>query len=142
MQTMRRLQSWLPRVVGALLFAVPLIFGSATFESGLWSAWVLGIVVSVVAVGLAILWLGFSTNGLTQGLTMGTGMLLLVTPWVLSHSGFSVGALASSALGAFFIVAAGSMLTAAWHRLAERSTRQDSPNATKPHSYRRVSSPI
>jgi len=142
MQTVRRLQNWLPRVVGTLLFAVPLIFGSATFGSRLWSAWILGIVVGVIAAGLALLWLSVATNGLIHGLTMGIGMLLFITPWILSHSGFSAGALASSILGVFLMVAAGSMLTAAWNRLAERSIRQELPHATKSRDYRRVSSSI
>src|SRR5579883_1858772 len=142
MQTVKRLQDWLPRIVGALLFTVPLIFGIATFGSGLWSAWVLGTVVSVIAVGLALLWLGFATNGLIQGVTMGLGMLLFVTPWLLSQGGFSAGLLASSILGAFFMLAAGSMLTQTWDRLAERWAKQDVPGRATSHGYRRVSSTI
>ncbi len=142
MQTVRHVQNWLPRIVGALLFAVPLIFGSAMFGIGPWSAWVLGIAVSVIAVGLALLWLAFSPNGLIQGLTMGVGMVLLVTPWVLSHSGFNPGALIASIFGMFFMLAAGSMLTTTWNRPAERPLRQDSPETTHSYGYRRVSSPI
>lgn len=142
MQTVKRLPNWLPRIVGALLFTVPLIFGIATFGSGVWRAWVLGTVVSVVAVGLALLWLGFATNGLIQGVTMGLGMLLLVTPWILREDGFSAGLLASSILGVFFMFAAGSMLTKTWDRLAERSAKQDVLGRPASHSYRRVSSTI
>jgi hypothetical protein len=120
MQMVKRFQDWLPRIVGVLLFTVPLIFGIATFGSGLWSAWVLGTVVSVIAVGLALLWLGCATNGLIQGVTMGLGMLLFVTPWLLNQGGFSAGLLASSILGTCFMLAAGSMLTKTWDRLAER----------------------
>jgi hypothetical protein len=142
MHTVKQLPVWLPRMVGALLLTVPLVFGSAIFGSGLWSAWVLGTVVSVLAVGLALLWLTFATNGLLQGLTMGLGMLLFVTPWVLNQGGFGAGLLASSILGAFFMLAAGSMLTQTWDRLAERSARQDAPGRAAAHRYQGASSTL
>jgi len=142
MHTVKQLPVWLPRMVGALLFTVPLVFGSAIFGSGLWSAWVLGTVVSVLAVGLALLWLSFATNGLLQGMTMGLGMLLFVTPWMLSQGGFSAAPLAASMLGLLFILAAGSMLTSTWERLAERAARQDAPGRAAARRYQGASSTL
>lgn len=49
---------------------------------------------------------------------MGLGMLLFVTPWVLNRNGFSAGSLAPSILGAFFMLAAGSMLTKIWENIS------------------------
>ena len=109
MKTWNRWQDWAPRLLGILLIFVPFVFGLATLGTGSWNAWMLGAVVGVVSMALALLWLGFPSNRVTEGLTVMVGTVLLITPWVLDESSITAGLWASCILGGLLVVAAGGM---------------------------------
>jgi hypothetical protein len=145
MKTWNRWQDWAPRVLGILLIFVPFVYGIATIGTHSWNAWILGTVVSVVAMALALLWLGFSSNRLTEGLTMMVGTVLLITPWALDESSLSVGMWASCILGALLVVAAGGVSVVNSSRQAVFPTswawRGGSMESQKSDGYRPVSNP-
>jgi membrane-bound ClpP family serine protease len=97
-------------MLGVLLIIVPFVFGIETIGSSSWDAWLLGAVVGVVAIVLALLWFGFSSNRVTEGLTVMVGIVLFITPWVMGQSLLSAGAWASSIVGALLVAAAGRVL--------------------------------
>ena len=115
-KTWRRWQDWMPLVLGVLLISVPLVFGMTTMSIHSLNAWVLGAVVGVVAMALAILWLGFESNGLTESVTMMLGTVLVITPWAMGLSALSVGTWASCILGAILVLAAGRVSAKNRHR--------------------------
>src|SRR5260221_5887528 len=109
MKTWNRWQELTPKVLGVLLIVVPFVFGITTIGSSSWDAWVLGMVVGVVAIILALLWFGFPSNRLTEGLTVMMGTVLFITPWAMDESSVSAGVWASCIIGVLLIVAAGGM---------------------------------
>ena len=109
MKTWNRWQELTPKVLGVLLIVVPFVFGITTIGSSSWDAWVLGMVVGVVAIILALLWFGFPSNRVTEGLTVMMGTVLFITPWVLDEPSLSAGVWASCIIGVLLIVAAGGM---------------------------------
>src|SRR5258708_14052392 len=70
MKTWNRWQELTPKVLGVLLIIVPFVFGITTIGSSSWDAWVLGAVGGVVAVFLALFWVGFPSNRGAGGLTV------------------------------------------------------------------------
>lgn len=122
MKTWNRWQELTPKVLGVLLIVVPFVFGIATIGSSSWDAWVLGAVVGVVAIALALLWFGFPSNRVTEGLTVMMGTVLFITPWVLDESSLSAGVWASCIIGVLLIVAAGGMSVVNSSRQAAFST--------------------
>lgn len=118
MRIWRRWQDWMPLVLGVLLISVPLVFGMTVISTHSWNAWVLGAVVGVVAMALAALWLGFASNGLTEGVTMMLGTVLIITPWAMGLSPLSVGTWASCILGTILVLAAGGVSAKNWNRQA------------------------
>lgn len=137
MQLFKRSSHHLPLILGMLLIFTPFVYGIMTFSSGFLAAWILGAVVSLTAVVLGLLWLGFPRNSVTEGLTMVMGLVLFMTPWLLSYTWLNAGTLASSLLGAFLMIAAGGMLEQDWSRRARPAIYRDSVAST---DYRRVSS--
>src|SRR5260370_14858995 len=83
MKTWNRWQEFTPKVLGVLLIIVPFVFGIATIGSSSWDAWLLGTVVAVVSIVLVLLWFGFPSHRVTEGLTVMVGTVLLIIPWVL-----------------------------------------------------------
>jgi SPW repeat len=140
MNTWSRWQDWAPRMLGVLLLIVPFVFGIATIGSSSWDAWVLGTVVSVVAIILGLLWFGFASNRVTEGLTVMVGVVLLITPWVMGESLLSAGAWASSILGVLLVVGAARMAMESQRRLATvpayRPLRRGSMESETSNGYR------
>src|SRR5258706_7518513 len=73
MKTWNRWQELTPKVLGVLLIVVPFVFGITTIGSRSSDALVLGTVVGVVAIILALLWVGLASNRVTEGLTVMVG---------------------------------------------------------------------
>lgn len=137
MQLFKRSSHNLPLILGMLLIFTPFVYGIMTFSRGFLVAWILGAVVSLAAVVLGLLWLGFPRNSVTEGLTMVMGLVLFMTPWFLSYTWLNAGTLALSLLGAFLIITAGGMLERDWSHRARPATYRGSVAST---DYRRVSS--
>ena len=116
MKTWRRWQDWLPLVLGVLLFLTPFVFGIETLGSRSWDAWILGAIVGVVAVAFALLWLGFPSNRVTEGMTVLVGMVLFISPWVLGEAWLTASAWASCIVGVFLVIAAGRVSVENWSR--------------------------
>ena len=140
MKTWNRWQELTPKVLGVLLISVPFVIGITTIGTHSWNAWVLGTVVSVVAMALALLWLGFSSNRLTEGVTVMVGTVLLITPWVLDGSSLSVGTWASSILGALLVMGVAGMAMESQRRQATvpayRPLRRGSMESETSNGYR------
>ncbi|HZU69294.1 MAG TPA: hypothetical protein VFA09_18600 [Ktedonobacteraceae bacterium] len=125
MNTINTSKSWLEKVhivLGVLLISVPFVFGITAFGTLSLSAWILAAIVGVVAMALAILWLGFKSNGLVTGATIMLGTVVAITPWVMGDAPSPAGALIASVLGALLIVAAGSVSAKNWNRQATLAT--------------------
>src|SRR5258708_37008612 len=86
MKTWNRWEELTPKVLGVLLIVEPFVFGITTIGSSSWDAWVLGTVVGVVAIILALLWFGFPSNRVTEGLTVMWGTVLFIIPWALDET--------------------------------------------------------
>ena len=140
MKTWNRWQELTPKVLGVLLISVPFVFGIATIGTHSWGAWVLGTVVSVVAMALALLWLGFPSNRVTEGMTVMVGTVLLIIPWALDESSLNVGVWASSILGALLIIGVARMAMESERRAATvpayRSLRRGSMESETSNGYR------
>ncbi len=145
MKTWRRRQDWVPLVLGVLLLITPFVFGIATIGSRSSEAWILGTVVSVVAVILALLWLGFPSNRVTEGMTVIVGIVLFISPWVLGGALLTAGAWASCIIGMLLVIAAGGMGLENWSRQAGfpayRAWHRDSIESETPHGYQQLSNP-
>ncbi|GAC1344949.1 MAG: SPW repeat protein [Ktedonobacteraceae bacterium] len=145
MKTWRRWQDWATLVLGMLLLITPFVFGIATFGSSSWSASILGAVVGVVAVILALLWLGFPSNRVTEGMTVIVGTVLFISPWMLGEGWLTAGAWTSSIVGVLLVIAAGAMSVENWSRQAGfpnyRASRKGLIESETPQGYRRLSNP-
>jgi MFS-type transporter involved in bile tolerance (Atg22 family) len=104
------------QVLGVVLLITPFVFGIATFGSTSLDVWILGAVVSVVAVILALLWLGFPSNRVTEEMTVMVGLVLFISPWVLGEAVLTADAWASWIIGVLLIIAAGGVSAAHWKR--------------------------
>lgn len=142
MQLIKQAQNNLPRIIGVLLFFTPFIFGTVTITSSFWAAWALGGVISVIAVAIALFWLGFPRNPIVEAMTVLIGLVFFITPWFLSTSWLNAGVLASSILGVFFVIAAGGMLEKDWSSQARVATQSHSRELATSHGYRRVTNSL
>src|SRR5215470_1554800 len=114
MKTRKRWQERTSLLIGILLFVTPFAFGLETIETNSWAAWILGTIVGLVALILALLWLGLPSTILTEWLTMLVGLTLFVSPWVLGESWLMPEVWASCALGVVLAAAAGDALVEHW----------------------------
>ena len=136
MNTLKRLQNLLPRMIGVLFIPVIFVYSTFTMSSASWPVWILGDFIGVSMMVLAMLWLAFPRNRATEMLTMLIGAVLFVTPWLLGNVWLSGLALITCLFGAFFI-ASGAILYQKDHQgtfAAQRGTRTG--------SVRRVSNPV
>ena len=141
MKTWNRWQELTPKVLGVLLIIVPFVFGIATIGSSSWDAWLLGTVVAVVSIILGLLWFGFPSNRVTEGLTVMVGTVLLITPWVLvDESSLGAGVWTSSILGALLVVGAATVSMESQRRQATvpayRPLRRGSMESETSNGYR------
>jgi uncharacterized membrane protein HdeD (DUF308 family) len=141
MKTWNRWQELTPKVLGVLLIIVPFVFGIATIGSSSWDAWLLGAVVAVVSIVLGLLWFGFPSNRVTEGLTVMVGTVLLITPWVLvDESSLGAGVWTSSILGALLVVGAATVSMESQRRQATvpayRPLRRGSMESETSNGYR------
>ena len=145
MKLLRRWQDWAPLVAGVLLITIPFVFGRATLGSRSLDAWVLGAIVGVVAVVLALLWLGFPVNRVTGGMTVIVGMILLISPWVLGLPWLAIDAWTSCIIGALLVIIAGGLSLENWSRQTWFPTywarHRGSIGSETQHGYRRVTNP-
>lgn len=103
-------QEWLNLVVGALLFISPWVLGFSQSPAASWTAWVLGVLLVVVA--LWALAAPFSTAAVW--IVGALGVLLFLAPWVLGFADVANPAWSAWIFGAVVAV------SAAWDLLQPR----------------------
>ncbi len=107
MKAWTRWQDWVSAVLGVILFVTPWFLGTVTSASGSWDAWIVGIVIVI----LALVSLGLPTSSATfeWGVLM-VGAWLFISPWVLGFTAISTAAWVAWIIGLLLIVASGWIL--------------------------------
>lgn len=143
MRTWKYWQDWAALIPGLLLLITPFVFGVATIGSHSWSAWIFGAVIGVVAVALALLWLGFPSNRLTETTTIIVGTALFISPWILGFTAFTVDMWALCIVGVLLVLVAGGLAVENWSRQTGLPTyRLLYQNTKTSRGYRRLSNPL
>ena len=102
MKAWTRWQEWVNLVVGAWVFISPWILGFSQDPASSWSAWVLGVLLVVVA--LWALAAPFSTAAVW--IVGALGVLVFLSPWVLGFAGLANPAWSAWITGVVVAVAA------------------------------------
>lgn len=88
-------------VAGVALALTPWIFGYASQSAAAWSAWVLGVVIAIVAVGALV-----SFRRWEEWINLVLGLLAVIAPWVLGFSSVPGATYAHVVLGLIVLVLA------------------------------------
>jgi hypothetical protein len=118
MNIWRRWQAWTPAMIGVLLITTPFVFGLAMVGVASLGAWILGTVVGLVAVILALLWLGAPSNRATEAATVFVGLVLVIAPLALGESLLTAEAWPSYLMGVLFVATAGGIFVKNQNRQA------------------------
>jgi hypothetical protein len=88
-------------VAGVALALTPWIFGYTAQSAASWSAWVLGIVIAIVAIGALV-----SFRRWEEWINLALGVLAIIAPWALGFSSVPGATYAHVVLGLIVLVLA------------------------------------
>ena len=112
MTSWKRWQDWATIVLGALVFAAPLVFGIEFGTAAAWTAYVLGVAIMVAGVVSSSM---EKPNVATEWIPLVLGALLFVAPWFLGLGTASTIAWLAWILGGLVVVNAISELVVFRH---------------------------